>query len=262
MAGKGSVKRNIYKLDDYCLTISYILIIPLLFKALGYLPYLGFPVETIRPLSEKLSKDFLFLAIFIISILFLQIVGRTVRKKEKVLQKLIDIIIDAKTITYNDLARATGLEISDLKRLVSDIEKHNGQYIETTGDSVGLKMGEKVEITNKCSTCGASSTHDVSIDTVSLKCGYCGAPVEAGVINNAKEGVFRRSQEKADMLKEPKKLNMALVIFLIIVFWPGAVIYMVMFYFDKNKDNILLEQMKSRFTIDQDVAKVIYNKEA
>jgi DNA-directed RNA polymerase subunit RPC12/RpoP len=257
MAGKGSVKRNIYKLDDYCLTVSYVLIVPLLFKALGYLPYLGLPVETIRPLSEKLSKDFLFLAIFIISILFLQIVGRTVRKKEKILQKLIDIIMDAGTITYTDLARATGLEISALKRLVSDIEKHNGQYIETTKDSVGIKMGEKVEITNKCSTCGASFTHSVSIDTVSLKCGYCGAPVESEVINNAKEGVFRRSQEKADMLKEPKKLNVVVLIFLFIVFWPGAVIYMAMFYFDKNKDNMLLEQMKSRFNIDQDEAKAI-----
>jgi len=257
MAGKVAVKRNIYKLDDYCLTISYILIVPLLFKALGYLPYLGLPVETIRPLSEKFSKDILFLAIFIISIIFLQIVGRTVRKKEKLLQKLIDIIMDARTITYTDLARATGLEISALKRLVADIEKHNGQYIETTKDSVGLKMGEKVEITNKCSTCGASSTHNVSIDTVSLKCGYCGAPVEAEVINNAKEGVFRRSQEKADMLKEPKKLNVGLLIFLFIFFWPGAVIYMAMFYFNKNKDNMLLEQMKSRFNIDQDEAKAI-----
>ncbi len=257
MAGKGSVKKNIYKLDDYCLIISYILIVPLLFKALGYLPYLGLPVETIRPLSEKLSKDILFLAILFISIIFLQIVGRTVRKKEKVLQKLIDIIMDAGTITYTDLARATGLEISALKRLVADIEKHNGQYIETTSDSVGIKMGEKVEITNKCSDCGASSTHSVNIDTVSLKCGYCGAPVESEVINKAKEGVFRRSQEKADMLREPKKLNIALLIFLFIVFWPGAVIYMAMFYFDKNKDNMLLEQMKNRFNIDQDEAKAI-----
>ena len=153
--------------------------------------------------------------------------------------------MDAGTITYADLARATGLDISALKRLVSDIEKHNGQHIETTKDSVGLKMGEKVEITNKCSTCGASSTHDVSIDTVSLKCGYCGAPVEAEVVNNAKEGVFRRAQEKVDMLREPKKLNTVLLLFLFIVFWPGAVIYVVMFYFDKNKDNMLLEQMKS-----------------
>jgi len=261
MAGKGSVKKNIYKLDDYCLTISYILIVPLLFKAFSYLPYLGLPVETIRPLGEKLGKDFLFLAIFIISIIFLQLVGRTVRKKEKVLQKLIDIILDARTITYADLARATGLEISVLKRLVSDIEKHNGQYIEATSDSVGLKMGEKVEITNKCSTCAASSTHDVSIDTVSLKCGYCGAPVEAEIINDAKEGIFRRSQEKADMLGEPKKLNVVLLIFLFIVFWPGAVVYMAVFFFDKNKDNMLLEQMKNRFNIDQDVAEIIYNKE-
>ena len=59
------------------------------------------------------------------------------------------------------------------------------------------------------------------------------------------------------MLKETKKLNVALLIFLFIVFWPGAVIYMAMFFFDKNKDNMLLEQMKSRFNIDQDEAKAI-----
>ena len=123
-------------------------------------------------------------------------------------------------------------------------------------------MGEKVEITNKCSTCAAASTHDVSIDTVSLKCGYCGAPVESDAINNAKEGIFKRSQEKADMLSDPKKLNMVLVIFLVIVFWPGAVIYMAMFYFNKNKDNMLLDQMKSRFNTNQDVEKILYNKEA
>jgi len=245
---KRSLKRNIYKIDDVFLIISWILLVVLVIRILGYIPYM-LPGAAVGkpPLPVKLRQNMLFFILVGGSFIFLQAVGRSVHRKERRLQRIIDVILDAKSITLTNLSREAGVPLGDLRKDVAEIERHNRAFIRLTTDSVSVEIGESISVTATCDSCGASARYDISVDTRDFACSYCGAPIEVERMNKAKEEVLRKAQARADSLQETKKLNVGLLVILFVIFWPGAIIYLAIHFMNKNKDGMLFQEIQTHF---------------
>ena len=86
MSKKGKINRNIYKLDDICLIISYLLAVLLFFIIIDQASHIRNIINSgdfsLFDSSGIIKGRYILPVIVLILIIFLQVVGRIVRKKE------------------------------------------------------------------------------------------------------------------------------------------------------------------------------------
>jgi DNA-directed RNA polymerase subunit RPC12/RpoP len=233
------IKHNIYKLDDICLIISWFILVILIIRLFVLIPDL---------VNGYISgRRFILIGILGGSFIFLQAVGRNVRKKERRLQQIISVILDYKSISVANLSRVTGLSLTRLKPDLIEIEKHSRPHIVIEGDRISLRIGDSVSVSYTCTSCGASASDDFRVESPYMKCAYCGSPIELQGVEDIREDVLRRAQETSESLRENIQLNIPLLVILFVAFWPGALIYLISFYMKKNKDSALFNEVRQRF---------------
>jgi hypothetical protein len=213
-AGRIFVERNIYRIDDYCLRIAYIL------AAIAAITLLAF-------LTKATTTRFVFLLFWSFSAAILFFVGYAYRTTENTLARLTDIIVSEGSIGLSDLSQRAEVPLGKLRKLVAEIEKYNHPLIKLEKDRVGLFIGGSVDISNQCHSCGASSSHRIQLTSPVPQCSYCGAPVDGEKIAMAKEELYDRARLLcAQQTSARKILSVPLLIFLVILFPPAALIYL------------------------------------
>jgi len=207
------MKRNIYKIDDYCFRLACILAA---FAAICLLFFLGKPSTTL----------FMFLLFWSLSAVILFSVGYSYRTTENKLVRLTDIIVGEGSIRLSDLSELAGVPLDKLRKLIAEIEKHNWPLIKLEKDRVGLFIGGSVELANHCHSCGASSSHTIQLHSSAPQCSYCGAPVDGAKVAEAKKELYDRARLLCTQQTSKKLLSVPLLIILFIFFWPAALIYL------------------------------------
>lgn len=207
------MKRNIYKIDDYCFRLACILVV---IAAICLLFFLGKPSTTL----------FMFLLFWSLSATILFSVGYAYRTTENKLVRLTDIIVGEGSIRLSDLSELSGVPLDKLRKLVAAIEKYNWPLIKLEKDRVGLFIGGSVELANHCRSCGASSTHTIQLHSSMPQCSYCGVPVDGEKIAKAKQELYDRARLLCTHQTSKKVMNFPLLIILFFMFWPAALLYL------------------------------------
>jgi DNA-directed RNA polymerase subunit RPC12/RpoP len=233
------LKHNIYKLDDICLLISWIILAFLIIRLVRLVPHFFNGGVT--------GRSFIVSGILAGSFIFLQAVGRRVRKKEYRMQQIITVILDHKSISIANLSRVTGYPLAELKTDLIDLEKHNRPHIVIEAERVSLRIGDSVPISYSCRNCGASATANIRLEEPSITCAYCGSPIDLEGADEMRKEVLQRAEETSASLRENTQLNIPLLIILFMFFWPGAIIYLVSYSMKKNKGNMLFNEVRQRF---------------
>lgn len=207
------MKRNIYKVDDYCFRLALVLAA---FAA----------ICLISLLSKPTSTRFIFLLFWSFSAAILFFVGHAYRTTENTLIQLTDIIVSEGSISLSELSRRAEVPVGKLRKLVGEIEKYNWPLIKHEKDNVGLFIGGSVDLVNQCHSCGASSSHSIQLSSRAPSCPYCGVPVDGTKVAKAKEELYDRARLLCTQQIPTKLLNVPLLIVLFIIFWPAALIYL------------------------------------
>ena len=207
------MKRNIYKIDDYCFRLAGILVA---FAAIFLLFFLGKPSTAM----------FMFLLFGSFSAAILFFVGYAYRTTENKLVRLTDIIVGEGSIRLSDLSELSGVPLDKLRKLIAAIEKYNWPLIKLEKDRVGLFVGGSVELANQCHSCGASSNHTIQLHSSAPQCSYCGAPVDGEKIAEATKDLYDRARLLCTHQTSKKVMNVPLLIILFFMFWPAALIYL------------------------------------
>ena len=133
--------KNLYKLDDFFLIISYLLILPLLYIFWPMIKYAASNPEAIREiLLQFVQSQPVLVTILAGSIIFLQILGRLIRKEEKILVKILDIVVMYKTISINQLQHSLDMNQPQIEKYIKKLSNIGHLNINYDGTYVKLEL--------------------------------------------------------------------------------------------------------------------------
>jgi hypothetical protein len=224
------MKRNFYKIDEYCFVVSILCaIVAFLFLFGGYT---------------------IFFFIFISSTVILFFIGRYFRKKEKLLIRLSDIITNEGSVTTSHLAMYAGVPFEKIMPMVGMIVRQNYPMVKMEGDCIKFAIAGSVTITHTCSSCGAPSKHDITIQNAIPDCPYCGSPVDSESITNARQELLDDALKTSIPQQEkPKmKLSIPLLIFLSVIGWPLAIFYLIIYFKSNSGAEAFTRSVYTQFT--------------
>ena len=114
--------KNLYKLDDFFLIISYLLCLPLIYI---FWPMIKYAISNPEGIQEILFQFVLSQSVLVTvlfgSIVFLQILGRLIRKEEKILVKILDIVVMYKTISINQLQHSLDMNQPQIEKYIKKL---------------------------------------------------------------------------------------------------------------------------------------------
>jgi hypothetical protein len=249
--------RNLYKLDDFFIIISYLLILPLLYIFKPILSYIINNGENTQEiLIQFVQSRTVIISILLGSIIFLQILGRLIRKEEKILVKILDIVVMYKTISINQLQHTLDMNQNQTEKYIKKLSNIGRLNINFDGTYVKLQLNQGTD----------TKTHD-SFNKESTSNYDFPPPIPESSSNIYQEETEKRpstlevSTEQAISSKEDlqnllgnlngkqitgKKFNVVLFIVLFFAFWPIAFIYAASYYMKSQKGKVIEERLKNR----------------
>jgi hypothetical protein len=261
--------KNLYKLDDFFLIISYLLFLPLIYI---FLPMIRYTIADTSGIQEALL-DFVQSRLFLISILagsiiFLQILGRMIRREEKILVKMLDIIIMYKTISINQLQHTLDMNKQKIEKYIKKLSNIGHLNIYYDGVYAKLEIASQSDHTFNTSQKRENSANAAqnifsqqksnnefqSIPSGQKQSSHnqqhderfnSGSTVEKNTISS-KEDLQNILLNLQGNKNSVKKFNLVLFIVLFLAFWPFAFIYAASFYMKSKKGSVMEESLKNR----------------
>lgn len=249
--------KNLYKLDEVFIVISYLMIIPLLYVFRPVLPFIIDDAENAREILTQFALSrIVIISILLGSLIFLQLLGRLIRKEEKVLAEILDIVVMYKTISINQLQHTLDMNQTKIEKYIKKLSNIGHLNIGFDGTYVKLQLNTGTDSNYRVST-EKNPADDFSspppIPETSLYSQQeenkkshttMGASTEQTI--SSKEdlqnflGNIKRKQTPG------KKFNVVLFIVLFFAFWPIAFIYAAGYYMKSQKGKVIEESLKNR----------------
>lgn len=211
-------KKDIFKTDNWFITIGVIFIF------FGGLVTLGSILQT--------NNIQLGGIIFLLSGITLLFFGLIVRKKEKKIIGIWEVLEDVGEIEVNELAQSLGLTKEFILNNLKHINIQRNVYFKYDAKYdkiVNRDLATQHKVDAKCSGCGNSISKSIPLHSTEIvNCNYCGNPISTEEIAKIKNEIRNQTREI-----EPEKSDFNKTIFIVLLFfcWPGAIVY----YVIKNK---------------------------
>ena len=247
-------KKDIYKIDNYFITIGYILLFlgglgmgldPGLYNEVTIERRTGNSIQssyedkngrTLEQIQQEKGEGFTILersfptirTIIFVNGLILLVIGYYYRSREKKIISIWNALEHTGEAHVSSLSILLGLSREFILRHIKDINAQ--QQAAFTYDSrsdkvINNKLLTEFLVTADCINCGNKINQKVSLDLSNPpKCQYCGTGVSTDHLNTLKQEVLRSMQTVQP--KEPD-FNVAVFVALLFFFWPGAIFYWV-----------------------------------
>ncbi len=228
-------KYDIYKLDNYLIRFGYILLPISIISLIA-----SHPVKLI-----KQGESYFHLSIpgfLLLGSIFMLYNGYLIRRKENRINSILRNFEIAREISVPELIQNTEYTKEHLQEAIQVINTRGlGYYVwnrETNTIADGRLMRRMVFVDN-CTSCGRKIGKKFSLVMDHLpECPSCGSPLDIDQWNNLKIRELDKIdsetvQAHAHLKKKP--INIVLLIFLVIFFWPAAIIYAYKWYRDMKK---------------------------
>ena len=131
--------RNIYKMDDFLIILSYLMILPTLFFAWPWLRTLPDAVEPVTFLESApliLGARFNTVLLYAAGVVCVQFMGRIIRFKEKQSLKILDALGHSGKSSIRQLSMTTGLSESKVRSLARKLSRISSLEISVEDDKV------------------------------------------------------------------------------------------------------------------------------
>ena len=211
------VKRNLRTTDDWLIRIGYLILAGSLLSSSCSDTFDSQGVGVIGPLL-----------VFAAAVVTLT-VGYSLRRDERRITQVWNILEHSAEVHIDELSHATGFSKKFLLRAVRMINGQPDTYYvwdSVAGTIVDGRMRSRIHIVEQCESCGAKVDAEVPFDaSVIPTCGHCGGPVKAGAISALKKEMLEALRHKS--LRPQRPFSVLLFIFLLLVFWPVAIVYAV-----------------------------------
>ena len=254
--------KNLYKLDDFFLIISYVLVLPHLYIFWPLITYAASTTESIQViLLQFVRSQSVLITILAGSIIFLQILGRLIRKEEKVLVKILDIVVMYKTISINQLQHSLDMNQPQIEKYIKKLSNIGRLNIQFDGVYVKLQLETSTDAINRASSDQAPPSEFHSIppaqepssksnnpDAKGTDAIYRVSPTATNTINtiSSKEDIQNILVNLQGKRQTGKKFNVVLFIVLFFAFWPIAFIYAASYYMKSQKGRVIEDRLKNR----------------
>lgn len=230
--------RNIYKMDDFLIIISYLMIIPLTFLAWPWLKNMTeyenltkFVADAPAVLGSRLSA----MALYLLGAVSSQLIGRVIRFGEKQSLEILDTLQFYKKTTISQMSSQLGMSESKISSLVKKMSRISSLGISFDGEIVAI--GQKIEesVTSNFNSYSSPSTPEKSE-----------VPSDKNLTDQERREQFKKvalnfAGKKGFTTANGKKFNFVLFIILFITpLWPIALIYAISFAV-KQKNAALTE---------------------
>ena len=235
-------KRNLYKLDDVCLFLSVLFFIVLIIQFRSLIPYLNGSDFSILLDEALFIIKFLplRLGIILFSALFFQIIGRVVRKKEKISLEIIDAISHRSRVSTANLSAEIGRDLVQIEKVAKQLAKLPGAGVSFDGNYLKIDREEPVQPVHRHETNTApqeaaepfrqtipeplKNIFDKNLSKEELRDKFQEIVAEKKAAGSTAS--IRPPSGRNDAIRP----NVPLLIFLFIAFWPAAVVYVISFY--------------------------------
>jgi hypothetical protein len=247
-------KKDIYKIDNYFITIGTIFLIIGLTIFLDPNTYMEVSIrkgdtyqyedkhgrtldqiKTEKGADEVTETTFpLIRSIILGNGIILLVIGIFYRRRENKIIAVWNALDRTGEAKVNDLAASLGLDRTFITNHLKDINAQQTSYYvwDQASDRImdGKLMTEFLLVV-ECNNCGSKVNEKVAIDLISPpKCKYCGSPISSSEsLNKLKQDVLTtHATVVASQAADKKEFNVVLFIVLMIFFWPGAIVYLIM----------------------------------
>ncbi len=266
--------KNLYKLDDVFIVISYLLILPLLYIFKPVLSYVIYDAENAQEvLLEFVQSHIVIISILLGSIIFIQILGRLIRKEEKVLVKILDTVVMYKTISINQLQHSLDMNKPQIEKYIKKLSNIGRLNIHFDGTYVKLQLKTGTDTIYHVSLgkndYSSENNHSSKTDSHSIKKESTSniappPPIQKSSSDFQQEGnepdqatvtenIISSKEDLQNIIKNlkekqtsGKKFNVVLFIILFFAFWPIAFIYAASYYMKSQKGNVIEDRLKNR----------------
>lgn len=261
--------KNLYKLDDIFIVISYLLILPLLYIFKPILSYVIYDAENAQEvLLQFVQSQIVIISILLGSSIFLQVLGRIIRKEEKVLVKFLDIVVMYKTISINQLQHSLDMKQPQIEKYIkklSNIDRLNIQFdgtyvklqLNTSTDTIYRVSSEQNFSSEKDHSSNFHSASPPPIPESSSDFQYEGNEIKQAENIRNEENIVSSREDLQNIIAQlkgsqqskqtsGKKFNVVLFIVLFFAFWPIAFIYAASYYMKSQKGSVIEERLKNR----------------
>lgn len=232
--------KNLYKLDDFFLIISYLLCLPLIYIFWPMIKYAISNPEGIQEiLFQFVHSQSVLVTVLFGSIVFLQILGRLIRKEEKVLVKILDIVVMYKTISINQLQHSLDMNQPKIEKYIKKLSNIGHLNINYDGTYVKLELAAQ-----SIPPFDSFQQADNSTDAT-----YRVSPTPNNTISSKEDlqNILMKLQgSHQGKQTSGKKFNVALFIVLFFAFWPISFIYAASYYMKSQKGSAIEERLKNR----------------
>lgn len=230
-------QKNIYRADDFLLKIAAIT------GVIGFLAAINIFMQLSSGISENSDPVELMvgllLAIIIPASFFTA--GWAIRNVEKKYITIWNMLERSVEVTISELQSSTGYPREAIINGIRDINRraHTSYLIDEKKDLVyDGRLSGQVRAAATCPSCGGEFTSTMKLSlTQDSTCPYCGSTVNLSSLYTYKDEKLEQIRNEhssvlpQDHAMAPKKeFNMVLFTFLIIFFWPAAIIYVIRRY--------------------------------
>jgi hypothetical protein len=248
-------KKDIYKIDNYFITLGYIFFF---LGSIGMLdPFLWYEVSirstgpdgtnaytyedkngrTLDQIEREKGpgftaeeRSFPYVRTFmLVNGILLLIVGYTYRKREKKIISLWNALEKTGEARVGELILSLGLPREFILKHIKDINAQNRgafTYDSKSDKIINDRLLTEFLVLVDCVSCGNKINQKVTLDLSNPpRCTYCGTGVSADHLNKLKHEVVLSIQSTPTPVTSD--FNVAIFIALLIFFWPGAVIYVI-----------------------------------
>jgi len=241
-----NTNRNLYKMDDFLIIISFLMIIPLIFISWPWLKTVtefenltAFFQSAPAILGPRLGALILYGCGAVTS----QITGRIIRFKEKQSLEILDTLQFYKKTTVPQLASQLSMSESKISSLVKKMSRINSLGIQIDGETVSIGQAMENDIPTGFSA--DEETHEQPKTFGSFGDEFKAAVEKANSDSNLtdeekKEQVKQAGQKMFNSRVNPsgkgKKFNVVLFIILFITpLWPVAIVYAISYAVKQQK---------------------------
>ena len=247
-------KKDIFKTDNYFIKFGIILMVIGLFTTFtdprtysdlmltedgqhySFEDYKGRTLQEIqREVGKKVEITILEMPVIrpliAFSGLLLLLFGIAIRKKENKIIAIWDALERTTESKVIDLEVSLGIKRDFIFENLKHINAQLGAYyvyISAKDIIVDGKLLEEHVVSIKCSGCGTNVNKKISLSHLEdLNCTYCGAGIPVGDLADIRGDILKENDierlTKAAMANN--KMSMPIFIALLLVFWPGAIVY-------------------------------------
>jgi hypothetical protein len=174
-----------------------------------------------------------YLSIFIlVSAVILQLIGRSVRRKERDMLKMIDTILLFKSLSLGTLAHNSHVPEGKLKGYLKAIENRNFLPVRFDGVTVHLDISE-IDTTTAAAVSAPLQTPAANVSEPPVQTQLSGEEIDRTI-----------SKLKTTEEKGQKRFSVLIFLFLFVIFWPLAFLYLMRFALKNSARQAMMEKLE------------------